>query len=135
VVQATYSTTVNITSTSLTDTGLSGSITPTSASSKILVMTSQTFRIFRNATTVLFGYMRLLRGATALQSGESHYEMQNLSGYTAFQQSFIFLDSPATTSSVTYKTQGRISTSADGSVLTFQPDNSPSTIVLMEIAA
>lgn len=135
VVNATYSTTTLVASTSASDTGLSASITPTSASSKILVITSQTVRMYRSNNTVLFGYMRLLRDSTGLLSGESHYEQQNLSGYMAFQQSFVVLDSPATTSSITYKTQGRVSTTSDGSSITFQPDNSPATITLMEIAA
>ena len=118
VVQATYATATTIASTSFTDTGLSGSITPTSASSKILVMFNQSsaYNInFQQQGTAL----QLLRGATTVYSqdgGGGGYNTdyleidtvsspKNLSRY--FYANGIYLDSPATTSALTYKTQAR----------------------------
>jgi hypothetical protein len=49
--------------------------------------------------------------------------------------SIIVLDSPSTTSSVTYKTQGKLDSTANTSTITFQNENTDSTITLMEIAA
>lgn len=44
------------------------------------------------------------------------------------------LDSPSTTSSVTYKTQVSLQTTNNGAEGSNQPNNQPSTITLIEIA-
>jgi hypothetical protein len=132
VLQGTYSTQVSSTSSSLADTGLSASITPTSSSSKVLVIVSQAMlsssgsgniTINRAGTDVItFGY------GTGINTGGSN---------TAFYQSFQYLDSPATTSATTYKTRfNRIS--GAGTVYAQYVDangTEQSVITLMEIAA
>jgi hypothetical protein len=60
-------------------------------------------------------------------TGASSTEMGNIIALS-------YLDSPATTSSVTYKTQGRPSTTNNSEEARFQVSSSPSTITLMEIA-
>lgn len=88
------------TSTSLVDMGLSASITPTSSTSKILVYINGTARL--NAA---------MRAGFAIIRGSSNIRGQNeLVGNGASVVSYIpyflsILDSPATTSSTTYKVQ------------------------------
>jgi hypothetical protein len=46
-----------------------------------------------------------------------------------------YLDSPASTSALTYKTQQKCGTTSNGGTIIAQIDSSPSFITLMEIAA
>jgi hypothetical protein len=99
------------TSSSFTDiTGLSVSITPISTTSKILVLVqvngSQQYTVNRSS-------LRLLRDATAVNAGTVAGSRQAAFGGFSTSDSTIpsgtvsgnFLDSPATTSSITYKMQ------------------------------
>ena len=129
VVQATYSTLASTTGTSYIDTGLSCSITPNFTTSKILVMiTHQGVRIDSNA----YIFSRLMRDATQLeQMTQDHLWM---GGQTFTREASIaqnYLDSPSTTSSVTYKTQFYAGGSGTAS---FQLNSRPSRMILMEIA-
>jgi hypothetical protein len=139
VVQATYSTQTTITTTTMTDTGLSGSITPSSASSKILVIVNQVLYYTRNANQ-LGVYARIMRDATSVYGGTTDYFDFDRDGaggvverVTAF--SAAYLDSPATTSSTTYKTQGSLPTTANSASSTWQPDGYTNNILLLEIGA
>ena len=136
VVNATFSTQTTSSSSTFTDTGLTASITPTSASSKILVLVNQAGCGKQNSDTVL--RLRLLRSATVIS------DFERLGGYNAASTnnfigscSVCFLDSPATTSATTYKTQ--LSSSSNSSQVYTQVFDgtvtSMSTITLMEIAA
>jgi hypothetical protein len=88
-------------------TGLSVTITPTSASNKILV----SFQIMGVSTSN--GWVRLVRDSTAISVGTtagtrpavSSANMTSGNGNIQLQDSGVFLDSPATTSAVTYKIQ------------------------------
>jgi hypothetical protein len=144
VVQATTSTTVSVTTSSYTDTGLTASITPTSSSSKILVLVNQSI-VISGSTGSQYGGMKLLRGATSIldpvESGGAPYDF----GFATYgnqgmynRLSINYLDSPATTSATIYKTQGRPYNSTTAGTMAFQVGGSPngtSTIILMEIAA
>jgi hypothetical protein len=138
VVQGSYATSTTISSASFTDSGLSLSITPTLATSKILVLVSQSWYLSRSSNQQGHA-MRIMRGATSVfettsnltagyffNSGSTSIE---LAGYIAFT----YLDSPATTSATTYKTQGLVRETA-GQVR-YQYVDSPSTITLLEIGA
>jgi len=138
VVSATYSTTTNIASTSYTDTGLTASITPTSASSKILVIVNQSVYNQQNTNAARVFELQLLRGATTIMDKDFYsYAGTGANGYfeTGLDGTQIILDSPATTSSTTYKTQGRMDSTASSTVLVFQGGSGESTMTLMEIAA
>jgi len=50
-------------------------------------------------------------------------------------QPIIKLDSPATTSAVTYKVQAKVRYTTNSGQVTFQDESTPSTIILMEIGA
>jgi len=143
VVQATTTTDVAIASTSMTNTGLSCSITPTSATSKIMVIVSQQIYQARVDTFSAFGY-NIVRDSTTVWNGGGN---GNLAvgfrtgapgdGNNAFRQivSVSYLDSPATTSATTYKTQAAIFSTSNSGSITAQSDNNTSVIILMEIGA
>jgi len=142
VVSATTTTPTTIASTTLTDTGITATITPTLASSKILVMVTAEFKHFRNGGGFSFIAAELLRGATVIADYDStdHDEFDGMqfagssaNTYKSGTTSIIILDSPATTSATTYKLQAR---GYDSSVsVTFQKNNAIGSIVLMEIGA
>ena len=125
-------------------TGLSVSITPSSASNKILVTGQLSYAAGSNL------YFRLVRGSTAIAVGDtagSRISCTGASGYNftdgnvGENANFNYLDSPSTTSSTTYKIQvyglnvtqyvNRVVTDTDGTV---SPRNI-STITVMEIKA
>ena len=140
VVQATTTTNATNTTSTMADTNLTATITPTLNTSKVLVLTNQNMRGF--TTTVAyynFGY-QILRGATVVYdmgsagfgtfawsssySGTSNDNRMYVSGH--------YLDSPATTSATTYKTQMNSNTTG---TISAQPNSIISSIILMEIGA
>jgi hypothetical protein len=142
VVQANSSTQVAITSLTLQPSGLSGTITPTSATSKILVLVDQVMYVIKNTDAGLGAGFSLFRGDT-----EIHKTRQNASGPSEFsinlgisllmRQSIIYLDSPGTTNEITYSTKGAVNSTANDHTLFFQlagTVNPTSYITLMEIA-
>jgi hypothetical protein len=140
VVNAVYSTQTVIASSSYTDTGLSATITPSSATSKVLVFVSQNGYTDRQTGECAAGF-QILRGATVIVNGgtsagdigtgASGAASTNVTG--TYSQSY--LDSPATTSATTYKVQGKPLTTANSSQLIAQLSSNRSTITLMEIGA
>jgi hypothetical protein len=141
VVQAVISTQTVVASTSMTNTNLTATITPSSATSKILVLVSQSYAVERSTNTQ--GHrLELYRDATSVfLSGASTSASGGISlGATTSVvlyglASFNYLDSPATTSAITYKTQGRVDTTANSGQVTYQIDSAKSTITLIEIGA
>ena len=135
-------------SATMVDTGLSVSITPTRADSKILVNVS--LGSFANGTALKRAFMNIVRDSTNVIVGDADtgHEVTaavntRASGYASGTQiplSFMVLDSPATTSSVTYKVQASIG-SDSGNVYLNYPEsndqygaNTASTIVVMEVS-
>ena len=116
------------------DTGLSAIITPKSASSKILVIIGQSIwaqivslhnepdiRLMRNTTPVKNFLNVIYFGGSGYNAGAT----------VALQ----YLDSPSTTSAITYKTQFRNAYSNDGSnKVDAQHGTATSTITLLEVA-
>jgi len=122
-------------SSTFSDTGLSATITPTSATSKILVMV--THGGCGKALSNTFLQLRLLRDAATISDFERAAGSDNGTGNNFVGSCSInFLDTPATTSAITYKTQfasGNNSSAAYFSVASSGTD-SMSTITLLEIA-
>ena len=115
IVSTNLPTTFSSSATAYTDiTGLSVSITPTLATSKILIICS--FNAVLSGD--ISGHYRLMRDSTAInvgtaagsrtQSSSSHYI--STSQYLVSTFTWNFLDSPATTSATTYKVQGFVNT-------------------------
>lgn len=144
VVNVTYATDTLISTTTLTDTGLTASITPTSASSKILVLVNLSIGLNRATNAAIECKAQLLRGATQIVNmGATNGLGFRIGAGTdaigritlAGMLSLSYLDSPATTSSTTYKMQAAPSTTSDtGSLRINWGDDVTSTITLMEIA-
>ena len=143
VVQATTSTQVSVTTGGHTDTTLTATITPSSSSSKILVLVSQAFNTSVSSGSQ-YGGIRLLRGATVILYPAEYSGVPTDFGVATYgnavynRGSINYLDSPATTSATTYKTQGRPYVTTSSGTMVFQPSadqNPTSTIILMEIAA
>jgi len=147
VVSTTKTDTFTTSSSSFTDvTGLSVSITPTSSSSKILVL-CDVGASCQNGTGMI---LKLLRGSTAIYIGDSagsrplaYAEIDGASSlYSVYRCTAIYLDSPATTSSTTYKIQINNSASGTSAINRTQQDRdtslydarTASSITVMEIA-
>ena len=132
VVQATYATQVNVATSTPTDTGLTASITPSATTSKVLVMAFHSG--VGKDTGATSGNIDLVRNGTKINTFPA---LVGLTGNTSTNiigsVSFNYLDSPSSTSAVTYKTQllsvdniSKVFTNAGGGT---------STIILMEIGA
>lgn len=148
VVQTTKTDVFSSTSTSYVDiTGMSASITPTSSSSRIAIFIS--FTAGSTAVNNIFQFL-LLRGSTSIFAGDTRAGYNSVAiggargifdtnGANTFALNYV--DSPATTSSTTYKLQGRCEggtfrinangSDTSGSVWSF---TSAASIILMEIA-
>ena len=132
VVNANYATGITTTSTSPITTGLTATITPKFANSKILVLVSMatvgsstagcgaSFYLYRNASQI--SYM----------INNAPYGPLNSGNIIINGPSTNFLDNPATTSSTTYTVYFA---SDNGGTVVVQRANTNSTITLMEIAA
>ena len=139
-------TTTSLYSTAYVDTGLTINITPTSTSSKILIQSS----IFCHQDST-FTYLKLMRDSTELALGDasSNRHRTTLLAYTDNAGTnntgdiigHNFLDSPSTTSQITYKWQFSNSSSSYTSAINrtirdndaaYEPRGS-STITVMEI--
>ena len=133
-VQGTYSTNVTNSTSTYADTGVTATITPTSNTSKILVLISMqgvikksndtaiNFKIQRNSSDLII-YTAGMVGYTATST-------QNGVGSNAYN----YLDSPASTSALTYKVQ--FASNANNATASVQESNGSgvsSTITLMEI--
>jgi hypothetical protein len=103
LVSALTFTTTSVFSTFVDITGLSVDITPSSSSSKILVLVS-----ISGASSGNVAYYKILRGATNItpgtDSGWVEYNTNSTSDGVA-TTNYVVLDSPATTSATTYKVQ------------------------------
>lgn len=147
VVQTTKTDTFTTASTSYVDlTGLSVAITPSSTSSKVLVMTST------NCSNVSGGYntmIKLVRGITDVFIGDSASSRAQASAQSRLNDTnagltltFSFLDSPNTTSATTYKIQIKSQTSGTAAVNRTSADSdtsviarTASSIIAMEVGA
>jgi len=112
VVQSVKTDVASVSGGTFADIGLSASITPSSSSSKILVQVQA-----NTGGSVGFSMKtRLMRGSTAIHIGDAassrpRATTENTGTYStnnndnSFPVNIIFLDSPSTTSAVTYKVQ------------------------------
>jgi hypothetical protein len=136
VVNAVYATEVASSSTTFADTGLTATITPTSATSTILVIVNQSGTFKSGQTSGL--KLQLLRNGSAIRQMADAIGYNNELGFQRDGGAGIsYLDSPATTSATTYKTQFANRVAASQVVVQSYQDaqNSTSSITLMEIGA
>ena len=133
VVSARTGTQVTSNTTTYIDTGLTASITPSSTSSKILVLVQQSFAKYSGDT---YGNFRVYRDSTEIggtipfrEVGDTDSSAKNVVG-TGFSCSI--LDEPSSTSSLTYKTQFNNALAVGTTAVQYGSGNSY--ITLMEIA-
>jgi len=134
VVQGTLATPTTNSTNTFADTGLTATITPTLATSKVLVLVTQNgcSKVGSNVDNSIG--MRIMRGATsiAVLTVADVYTGTNTS-LNAGAIAGNYLDSPATTSATTYKTQFK--NFFNGSSVTICSDTALATITLLEIGA
>jgi len=144
VVSTFKSDTATTSSTSFADVGLSASITPSSASNKILVLSDAKF----GGASGNLWYVQFVRNSTIISNGDASATRISCNFATdgtgqsihIFNVGLSFLDSPSTTSSTTYKLQFRSRAGAavylnrTGQDRDGEDGRTGSSITLMEIA-
>ena len=119
------------TSATFADTGITASITPSSASSKVLAIFNVN-GIFKN-TTDTYADIRFLRDATVLFTSGRNVANDSTDAETS-STSISILDTPATTSAITYKAQFNSAAGTTQTRVQFL-NVTTSTVILMEIGA
>jgi hypothetical protein len=147
IVEGSTSTKVDNTTDSWMDTGLTATITPTSPTSKILVIINQYIQIYRAASENGYG-IKVLRGSEeidvpVLQTPDKPLSRLITAGdatavHIIEMYSRTLLDSPNSTQAVTYKTQGKAYQTANLNYFYCQPSGTESSgtsnIYLIEVA-
>lgn len=116
-------------------TGHTASITPQSVDNKILILISTGFaQSNAYANNAANAYWTLYRGSSNLATGSGHLGMANVNTINSQSNVYIsehvsFLDTPNTTSSITYQTYVRRSSNASAAYNTLQN----ASIILLEI--
>ena len=131
VVMGTTTTTASSATTTFVDTNLTASITPSASTSKVLVLVSQN-GIFDSISDGGMG-LKLFRGASEIAMFGYRIGRDNALNTQSATGAIAYLDSPATTSSTTYKTQ--FNSQQGVSACQVQYNNELSTIILLEIGA
>jgi hypothetical protein len=131
VQQATFGTQSSTSSTTYSDTGLTVTITPTAASSTIMVLFFLPIAKQANVNSKL--NWKLLRGATTLSNTQVNYLRNDTASLFQSSISYSYYDSPATTSATTYKVQ--YATNSSGNGVEICTDNSQAIIQVLEIGA
>lgn len=131
--------TVNISSTSYTDIGLSDTITPASTSSKILIIVSLSGRMYRETNADRLYYFSIVRDSTTVYSKNTDAVQMALGAGSVATNPIMdhlsFVDSPSSTSSLTYKIQCKMNDTGSNTKIAVGGDSGVSHITLMEIGA
>jgi hypothetical protein len=132
VISATYATQTGSSSATYVTTGLTASITPQATTNKILVNVSVPLS---TSTTGDTNGVRLVRtiGATTTVLATWTYALYNSAGFSYVQFAAPWVDSPSSTSAITYTLQ--FARTAGSSTVYSQVGGTPSSIVLQEISA
>ena len=129
--------TVTVNSSSFVDV-MSASITPTRSDSKILVQVTSSPKTNGSSSNFQFG-AQIQRDSTTIMYDNEYLQMNNGYAPNSFNGAYTVLDSPASTSAVTYKF--RVKETVDGRELYFEnsTDNTGNyynkhTMTLMEVS-
>ena len=106
MVQDTYNTETSTANTTYTATGLSANITPTSSGNKVLVLFNLPLQKGASNLRISVG---LFRNGSEIYLSNREACFNNLSSQATETVSGMFLDSPATTSTLTYDVRVRVS--------------------------
>ena len=133
VVMGTTSSAATSSTATWVNTNLSASITPSATTSRVLVLVSQNGCNKSTAVSTSLG-LKLQRNSTDLIQFAIYALYTNSSDYNdGHSMSASFLDSPATTSSITYRTQ--FSMDGSGGNVTVNANGAVSTMILLEVGA
>jgi hypothetical protein len=133
VVQGITTTAVSNSSSAFIVTGLTASITPSSASNKILVIINHPHCYKSNGNSSNAIAFWLQKNSSNLSQWATFVGYTGTATELYFSTVYTYLDSPSTTSSTTYSTT--FSSYANASNVAVQANSMPSTITLMEIKA
>ena len=133
VSSANSQTNVQNTSTTYADIGLSASITPSATSSKIYVTVVVSMLGETGSETNVTTQHRILRGSTQIIQFNTA-RINGVESAIGGSPSLAILDSPSTTSAVTYSVQQKVEV-AGGRSVTSSWNSGASTITLMEVLA
>ena len=145
VVQSSSTTQSTTTSTTYQNSNLSAAITPSSSSNKVLIMISQMLNTFSGSGSSgdEYGTMKwkLLRDSTDIYvpangsngNGIFFYNYDGAGQQMSTLSNLQYLDSPSTTSAITYKTQLAAGANGDTTVVA-QWENNIGFITLLEVA-
>ena len=131
VIQNTYSTELSTTPSSFTDSGLSATITPSATSSKILILAHNS--VWKStADYVSTGIQRNISGGASTFLGDANDGLARsiTSASRGSVHSINYLDSPSTTSAITYDFQYKCAATCQ-----IQNDGSMAVMILIEIGA
>jgi hypothetical protein len=124
------------TSTTFQATGLSVTITPSSATSKVLIIANLSGVLKGNATTADAVQIRLTRGGSSIYSLGDRQAWTNTAAYAMINAPINFLDSPASTSALTYAVEFASKVSGQSVAINYSDALAvDSTIIAMEIGA
>jgi len=141
IVNGNFGTEQNISITSYYDSAMTLNITPSSSSSKVLVIVAPNSDGYINQSDNRQFYLRLLRDSTvcmikqiqigAVKNPTNDYVYGSIDG------TMCYLDSPSSSSQLTYKIQAKVSNTANNCNVRFNGTSSAghSTMTLMEISA
>jgi hypothetical protein len=137
VVQASLASYASTASTTLASSGLTASITPKFATSKILVIVNPLLAVLRSSSLGMAS-LQVVRGATSIYAAERSLAI-DAGTFLSANIVISVLDSPATTSATTYTLNYACSNANTSNVRLNDYNTTPttigSTITLMEIAA
>ena len=143
VVQGSTTTQTDIASTSYADTTVTAAITCAATSSKVLALANIQADVFRNSNNAIYAGYQLLRDTTEVYEIYAAIGIQAGTGSSGWTECFnatvvSYLDSPSSTSELTYKVQGKLNGTGNSSTLRCQTANdatTTSTITLIEVGA
>jgi hypothetical protein len=135
VKQVSTGATLSTTNTSYVDmTNMTLSITPSSTSSKILILASLSCAAQRGGTVDIHGSTRLMRDTTEISRHDIRTYDFGVGGiYIMGTLAYSYTDAPSTTSAVTYRFQ-MCKVAANTSSMDMNPESNKCEMVLMEIA-
>jgi hypothetical protein len=132
VVQGTYSISVSNSTSTFADTGVTATITPKFSTSKVLILATVN-GLYNNANSATDLKLAIFRGATNLNAFLVDTNYIGTATALITSASANFLDSPASSSALTYKIQ--FARNAGAGTVNVQSNGDVSSITLLEIAA
>ena len=139
VVNGNFGTEQNISNTSYADSAITLNITPSSTSHKVLVIVAPNTDGYVNTSDHRQFYLQVLRASTVLMIKQIQIgAVKNPTNdyvYGSIDGTMVYLDSPSSTSELTYKVQAKVSNTGNNCNVRFNGTSSAghSTMTLIEV--